>query len=140
MDADFGWVDTTTHMLTYAGAKTPLFFLHPADEVVQVLDGPRTGVGYTDTPIDFCWENCYLELQPGTAIYVTTDGIIDQVGEVKQISYGKRRLHATILASRDLPMAEQQSAIRAPFLAHQGSQPRRDDVSMFGFRYQQEDA
>jgi serine phosphatase RsbU (regulator of sigma subunit) len=136
MDAAFGWVDTSTHTLTYAGAKTPLFFLHPGDEAVQTLDGPRTGVGYTDTPIDFCWENRNLALQPGTAIYVTTDGIIDQVGEAKQISYGKRRLHASILASRDLPMADQQEEIRQPFLAHQGNQPRRDDVSMFAFRYQ----
>ena len=140
MDAAFGWVDTTTHTLTYAGAKTPLFYLHRGSDEVQTLDGPRTGVGYTDTPIDFCWENRNLALLPGTAIYVTTDGIIDQVGEARNISYGKRRLHATILAARDLPMAEQQNAIREPFIEHQGSQPRRDDVSMFAFRYQQESA
>ena len=135
MDAAFAWVDTSTHTLTYAGAKTPLFYLHPGDEEVQTLDGPRTGVGYTDTPIDFCWENRSLALRPGTALYITTDGIIDQVGEVKRISYGKRRLHQSILAARDLPMAAQQEEIREPFLEHQGSQPRRDDVSMFAFRY-----
>ncbi len=135
MDAAFGWVDTSTHTLTYAGAKTPLFYLHPGDQEVQTLDGPRTGVGYTDTPLDFCWENRCLALQPGTAIYVTTDGIIDQVGEVKRISYGKRRLHQSILAARELPMSAQQEEIREPFLEHQGSQPRRDDVSMFAFRY-----
>jgi serine phosphatase RsbU (regulator of sigma subunit) len=135
MDAAFGWVDTSTHTLTYAGAKTPLFYLHPGDEEVQTLDGPRTGVGYTDTPIDFCWENRHLALRPGTALYITTDGIIDQVGEVKRISYGKRRLHQSILAARDLPMSAQQEEIREPFLEHQGNQPRRDDVSMFAFRY-----
>lgn len=135
MDAAFAWVDTTTHTLTYAGAKTPLFYLHPDDDEVHTLDGPRTGVGYTDTPIDFVWENRDLALRPGTAIYVTTDGIIDQVGEVKQISYGKRRLHKTILAVRHLSMAAQQDEIRKPFLEHQGTQPRRDDVSMFAFRY-----
>jgi hypothetical protein len=135
MDAAFGWVDTSTHTLTYAGAKTPLFYLHPGDEEVQTLDGPRTGVGYTDTPINFCWENRSLALRPGTALYVTTDGIIDQVGEVKRISYGKRRLHQSILAARDLPMSAQQEEIREPFLEHQGNQPRRDDVSMFAFRY-----
>ena len=136
MDAAFAWVDTGTHTLTYAGAKTPLFYLHPDDEEVQTLDGPRTGVGYTDTPLDFCWENRSLALRPGTAIYVTTDGIIDQVGEVKRISYGKRRLHNTILNARNLPMAAQQEEIREAFLEHQGSQPRRDDVSMLSFRYQ----
>ncbi len=136
MDAAFVWVDTSTNTLTYAGAKTPLFYLHPEDEDVQTLDGPRTGVGYTDTPIDFCWENRELSLRPGTAIYITTDGIIDQIGEAKKISYGKRRLHKAILSARALPMTDQQHVIHEPFLAHQGSQPRRDDVTMLAFRYQ----
>jgi serine phosphatase RsbU (regulator of sigma subunit) len=103
---------------------------------VQTLDGQRTGVGYTDTPLDFAWENTVLPLQPGSALYVTTDGIIDQVGERKRISFGKRRLHQAILAARDLPMSAQQLAIRNALGEHQGGQPRRDDVSMFAFRYQ----
>lgn len=136
MDAAFVWVDTGAHTLTFAGAKTPLFYVHPGDEEMQSLDGQRTGVGYTDTPLDFAWENRSLQLQPDTAIYVTTDGIIDQIGEVKKISFGKRRLQKTILAVRERPMREQQPEIREAFLEHQGSQPRRDDVSMFAFRYQ----
>jgi hypothetical protein len=32
-------------------------------------------------------------------------------------------------------MSAQQDEIREPFLEHQGNQPRRDDVSMFAFRY-----
>lgn len=135
MDAAFAWVDTRTHTLTYAGAKTPLFYLHPGDEQMQSLDGQRTGVGYTDTPLDFAWENRSLPLQAGSAIYVTTDGIIDQVGDVKKISFGKRRLQKALLALRGLPMSEQQPEIREAFLEHQGDEPRRDDVSMFAFRY-----
>lgn len=137
MDAAFAWVDTQAHTLTYAGAKTPLHYLPPAaGATVQTIDGQRTGVGYTDTPLDFAWENTVLPLQPGSALYVTTDGIIDQVGERKRISFGKRRLHQAILAARDLPMSAQQLAIRNALGEHQGGQPRRDDVSMFAFRYQ----
>lgn len=135
MDAAFAWVDTENHQLIYAGAKTPLFFLRPEGEAVQTIDGQRVGVGYIDTPMDFVWLNKTLPLVPGTAIYVATDGIVDQIGEAKPIAYGKRRLHQAILAARDKPMAGQQTAILEAFRAYQGGEARRDDVSLFAFRY-----
>jgi len=135
MDTAFVWVDTAQHELVYAGAKTPLFYLHPGDVDAQVLEGQRTGVGYTDTPLDFVWENQVLPLQPGTALYVTTDGIIDQIGEARRISFGKRRFLQCVVVNRALPMMQQQEQIQAAFRAHQGSEARRDDVSLFAFRY-----
>ena len=135
MDAAFVWVDTKADVLTYAGAKTPLFYLQPGAEVIEALESERMGVGYTDTPMDYHWQNRQLSLQPGCAIYVSTDGIIDQVGEAKRISYGKRRFHNAILGVRERPMLEQQEAILADFRAHQGDEKRRDDVSLFAFRY-----
>jgi serine phosphatase RsbU (regulator of sigma subunit) len=136
MDAAFVWVDSDSHTLTYAGAKTPLFYLPTDGDAVQALEGERRGVGYVDTPEDFAWQNQVLPLEPGMSIYVTTDGIIDQIGETKRMAFGKRRLHQAIVAAADLPMAEQQPAIYDAYLAHQGSEARRDDVSMFAFRYQ----
>ena len=135
MDAAFVWVDRAAHQLTYAGARTPLFHLGPADDTVQVLAGQRTGVGYIDTPMDYAWTNQSLDLAPGTAIYVPTDGLLDQIGEARPIAYGKRRLFQTILAARHQPMADQQEAIHQAFTRHQGGEARRDDVSLFAFRY-----
>lgn len=135
MDAAFAWVDTEQHQLLYAGAKTPLFFLRPEGDAVQTIDGQRVGVGYTDTPMDFVWANKTLPLVPGTAIYVATDGIVDQIGQEKAIAYGKRRLHQSILAAREQPMAGQQVTILEAFRAYQGNEARRDDVSLFAFRY-----
>lgn len=135
MDAAFVWVDSTSHTLTYAGAKTPLFFLPADNEVIDSLDGERKGVGYVDTPMDFTWSNSTLALSEGMAIYVSTDGVIDQIGDVKRMAYGKRRLHQAILRARHLPMQEQCSDIYESYLEHQGTESRRDDVSMFAFRY-----
>lgn len=135
MDTAFVWVDTARHELIYAGAKTPLFYLHPGDEDVQVMEGQRTGVGYTDTPLDYVWDNQILPLQSGTALYVTTDGIIDQIGEARRISFGKRRLRQCILEYRQQPMPVQQEAICNALREHQGAEARRDDVSLFAFRY-----
>jgi serine phosphatase RsbU (regulator of sigma subunit) len=135
MDAAFVWVDSASHTLTYAGAKTPLHYLLPGANAVEVLEGERMGVGYVDTPADFVWRNRTIALLPDTCIYVTTDGIIDQIGDLRRMAYGKRRLHQALLAARAQPMPKQQAAIRESFLSHQGSEARRDDVSMLGFRY-----
>ena len=67
--------------------------------------------------------------------YVTTDGIIDQIGETKRISFGKRRVQQCILAGRDRAMPDQQQEIVAALRQHQGNEKRRDDVSLFAFRY-----
>lgn len=136
MDAAFVWVDSAQHRLTYAGAKTPLFYLREDSPLIESLDGERKGVGYVDTPMDFAWSNRTLSLEPNTRIYVTTDGIIDQIGDVRRMAYGKRRLHQAIDRVRHLPMAEQQAEIYESYLEHQGAESRRDDVSMFAFRYQ----
>ena len=42
--------------------------------------------------MDYAWENQTLSLKPGSRVYITTDGIIDQIGGPKQIAFGKKRL------------------------------------------------
>ena len=41
--------------------------------------------------MDYAWEN-QTSLKPGSRVYITTDGIIDQIGGLKQIAFGKKRL------------------------------------------------
>lgn len=138
MDAAFCWVDDVKHTLTYAGAKTPLFVIEPGAGEVVVLDGERKGVGYVGTPLDFTWRNQTIPLRPGTRVYATTDGLLDQVGTVdgdRRMAFGKRRFRSLILAQREAPMEAQRTAILAALAAHQGQEARRDDVSLFAFRH-----
>ena len=44
------------------------------------------------TPHGLRLENQTLSLKPGSRVYITTDGIIDQIGGPKQIAFGKKRL------------------------------------------------
>ncbi|AQR66735.1 protein-serine/threonine phosphatase [Aquaspirillum sp. LM1] len=134
MDTAFCWVDTRTRMMTFAGAKTPLFLLPPGADDLDVIKGDKKGVGYIDTPMDYCWENQKIALKPGSQVYITTDGIIDQIGGPKQISFGKKRLKKVIMDAAKQPMSEQKEHIMQAFYKYQGDNRRRDDVSIFGFR------
>jgi serine phosphatase RsbU (regulator of sigma subunit) len=135
MDAAFGWVDTTQHTLTYAGAKTPLFLLAEGADEVVMLDGERKGVGYVGTPMDFRWQNQTVPLSDGCIVCATTDGLIDQVGAARRMAFGKRRLKELLTENRRIPMVNMAEEVMAELRAWQGAETRRDDVSVFGFRY-----
>lgn len=135
MDAAFGWVDSAAHTLTYAGAKTPLFMLESdAAEVLQ-FDGERKGVGYVGTPMDFRWTNQVIPLKPDSIVFVTTDGLIDQVGAARRMAFGKSRIKQLMIDNRHAPMVNHGDEFMAELRAWQGTEKRRDDVSLFGFRY-----
>lgn len=120
--------------LLFAGAKANLFLIRPDASGVEIVDGDRMGVGYGATPPDYAWSNRSVQLDPGTALYLTTDGLIDQLGGPKHIAFGKRRLRELLRETAAMPMADQQIMIQQRFRSYQGESPRRDDVTVFGLR------
>jgi serine phosphatase RsbU (regulator of sigma subunit)/predicted transcriptional regulator len=135
MDTAFCWIDRESMQMLYAGAKTPLFMIDPNDnQQVNIINGDKKGVGYVDTPMDYVWTNHTISLSKGMCIYLTTDGIIDQIGGDKHISYGKQRFSQQLLANYKQPMPEQCELLLENYYTYQGKQRRRDDVSFLGFR------
>jgi len=132
MDTAFCWVEP--ERMVYAGAKTPLFLVSETATEVTVLEGDRKGVGYVETPMDYAWTNKEIALSPGMGVYLTTDGIIDQIGGPKDIAFGKKRFSALLLEHRSKPMTMQKEIVMNAFYEYQGKQRRRDDVSFLGFR------
>ena len=140
MDTAFVWFNTAQRSLTWASAKTPLFIVEPASVdssspvKIEHINGDRMGVGYRTTPTHHTWVNHSLRLAPGSSIFITTDGIIDQPGGAKRIAFGKKRLKNMLIEHHALPLAAQGSHIMQAFGSYQGEQTRRDDVTFFGFR------
>lgn len=134
MDAAFFWVSNPDKKITYAGAKTPIFYIAKNDQEVSIVDPDRKGVGYVDTPYDFVWTNKEISISQGMSVYLTTDGIIDQIGGPKNIAFGKKRYANILFEHRAKPMLEQEDILMTAFYEYQGKQKRRDDVSLMGFR------
>lgn len=134
MDAAFLWVEPAQRRLVYSGARTPVYLSLPGEDEIVQLDGDRKGVGYRDTPVGYRWTNQEIELPDACCVYLSSDGIVDQIGGERRIAFGKKRLKQLLHDHRHLPMAEQENAIVQAFLAYQGNEERRDDVTLFGFR------
>jgi serine phosphatase RsbU (regulator of sigma subunit) len=134
LDAAFLWYDRSERRLRYAGARLALQVFTPEQEEPSVWEGERAGLGYVDTPAQQVWPNHTIQLDEGSLVFVTTDGLTDQIGGPKSIAYGKRRVREQLLARRNESAAAAAEGLLNDMRAWQGDQPRRDDLTFFCFR------
>ncbi|MBV1775622.1 SpoIIE family protein phosphatase [Burkholderiaceae bacterium DAT-1] len=134
LDGALFWFNPAKRTLTYASAKTPLFVLYPDADDFTVFEGERTGVGYVDTPMDYRWSAHEIPVPPNTLMFITTDGLMDQIGGPKQIAFGKRRIRETVLAQRHDRTDVISMAVLNAYSLWQSDQPRRDDLTFLCFR------
>ncbi|MGC1329944.1 SpoIIE family protein phosphatase, partial [Pseudomonas sp.] len=131
LDAAFFWFDSARQVLSFAGARLSLSVLHPDAEQVQTLAGQRMGVGYVASELDYQWQAYQVPMQPGSLILIATDGLTDQIGGPRSIAFGKRKACDTLLAQRQAPAASICQALQVALASWQGTQARRDDLTLF---------
>ncbi len=134
MDAACFWFEPESGRLVFAGARLALFVLRPGADEVELVEGQRKGVGYVDTEFDFTWRNRELFLPQGSLVFITTDGLIDQVGGPRAIAFGKRRVRELLLSQRERASTEVNRAVLDALRTWQGEHHRRDDLTLFCFR------
>jgi len=130
LDAAFLWFEPRTRRLYFAGARIALHLLAPGESLL-VVEGERAGLGYVDTDPAQEWPTHVVELTPGTLLFVTTDGLIDQIGGPKSIAFGKRRVRELLSENADANAPALSGVVLEALAAWQGPQPRRDDLTFF---------
>lgn len=118
--------------LTYVGTRFPLFIAE--DGKVDLIKGDKKAIGYRSVPYNHQYTEHRIPIKAGQRYYLTTDGLIDQIGGHKRRSYGKKRFKNVILSLADVPFAEHGSRLYQDLVAYQGKESRRDDISLFGFQ------
>ena len=137
LDAAFFWFDTARNELHFSGARIAVHILRPGAEKFESLAGQRMGVGYVDSHEDYVWNETRAELPAGSLMFITTDGLTDQIGGPRRIAFGKRRACEVILANRDAPAIDIGEKLQQALAQWQGAQTRRDDVTLFCARIQE---
>lgn len=118
--------------LMFSGARTSLFRV--VDGEVTEIRGGKFGIGYADEAERLTTRTEVIDAPPGAAFYMASDGLFDQVGGPKRRGFGKRRFRELLMTMLDLPMAEQSPRIVEALSSYQGTEQRRDDVTVLGFR------
>jgi len=147
MDIALCCYDFQNRVLRFAGAQRPLYYvrngeLHILKGTKRPIGGQLYGVG-EEPP----FEVHEIPLQNGDAIYIFTDGIIDQFGGPENKKLSTRRFQEIILAIHQYPMEEQAQYLAEAFEKWKDHEGRgiemgeqTDDVLIIGFRYQESNA
>lgn len=123
---------TGRRTMQVAAARMPAFVV--AEGRCQVIRGTKAGMGYRGIPHDQEYAAQDVAVTPGMTVYLSSDGLLDQVGGPRNRMYGKTRFSALLQEIQALPMIDQETALRTALYEWQGPGLRRDDVSVIGFR------
>lgn len=120
-------------IMRFAGAHLSLF-VQQQGEVIEVK-GSRTSMGYRGIHYQQSYAVHDIALQPKMRFYLTSDGLIEQVNDAQPrvCMFGKTRFKALLNSLQDTPMTEQGDVLYQALEHYQGTQSRRDDVSIVGF-------
>lgn len=131
LDAAFFWFNAERQQLMFAGARVALHILRPDAAQFESVAGERMGVGYVDSHADHVWTLHTIDVPRGSLLFVSTDGLIDQIGGPRKIAFGKRRVLDLIISHRENgPFAIRERLLNG-LSDWQGTQSRRDDVTFF---------
>lgn len=133
MDLALCYVSADHTRLTFAGAGISLFSAAPGEDLVETK-GDKRGVGYRRIPFGQTYAETDLPVVPGTRFYMTSDGLIDQIGGERHRAFGLARLLSLLDRHQDQPMVDQKNLLVAALSDYQGREIRRDDVLVLGFR------
>ncbi len=123
--------DAGRHTLTFAGAGLPLLYAQGGE--IREIKGDRAALGYRSLPPCQHFSEHTVEVEPGMAFYLFTDGVPDQMGGRPPRLLGRRRLARIISPLLGRPMAWQLERVQEELSSYRGDQSRRDDMTLLGF-------
>lgn len=125
-------VDPKTHMMSFAGAFNPVYIIRDRTLVEIAGDMMPVGIGAEE---ELCFTTHHYELNHHDAIYLFTDGFVDQFGGPENKKFKYRPFRDLLREVSSLPMKDQRMAIERAFNDWKGNHNQLDDVLVFGFRY-----
>lgn len=125
-------LDEKRKKVHFAGARSPLFFVRGG--FMDRIKGSRYPIGSNQyrTPKEF--ETITIDYEPGDVFYIFSDGYQDQFGGLHGRKYLKKKFRDLLLNISDLPMPEQETALREELAEWRGDTPLTDDITVGGLR------
>ena len=125
LEAGICFINPKQRKMTFAGARFSLWRAN--QKGVIEIKGDRKGLGYRRYPLETTFTDIALPFESSDTFYLTTDGLIDQIGGPRGRSFGKRRFQELLKKNRGRPMSEQEESLRQRHrhLSGSANPPRR---------------
>ena len=149
MDMAIAIIDPEKKECQFAGANRPLFLFRKKQQVTGEEKNPYSSLNNDDyelyvikgdkQPIGIHWEekeftNHLIKLQEHDALYIFSDGFIDQYGGEKRKKFKTRNFKKLLMSVQAESMENQKKLIEKAFDNWRGSNEQIDDVCVFGLR------
>lgn len=131
MDVCLCQIDKSKHIVKFAGAKRPLFYISNAE--FTEIKGDRKSIGGLQQEEQRTFTNYEMIIQAGDRLYLSTDGMVDQP-DPNGKKFGSKQLKALLQESASKSIKEQKEILVTQFQAHQQQEPQRDDVTLIGIQ------
>lgn len=126
-------IDPKTNKMSFAGAFNPVYIIRNQNLIEYAGDMMPVGIGAEE---EKSFTTHMVQLMPEDAIYLFTDGFVDQFGGPHCKKFKYKPFRDLLIHISALPMQEQKSIFQKTFNDWKGNLQQLDDVLVFGFRYQ----
>ena len=131
MDMALCTLDNTSMILEYAGANSPLYIVRDGQLLQFAPD--KMPVGGFDLEGRAFTEH-RVQLEPGDALYIFSDGYPDQFGGERGKKFLYRRFRDLLVTISDEPMDRQKVLLQDALNTWKGNHDQVDDILVMGIR------
>jgi ligand-binding sensor domain-containing protein/serine phosphatase RsbU (regulator of sigma subunit) len=132
MDISLVEYDVETHVARFSGANRPMLMMK--DGKITEIKGDRRAIGGSARQENTSFTVHVVQLAPGDAMFLYSDGITDQFGGEEGKKLKRSGLHQWIEETAHLNMDEQHEVIRQKVLEWRGVLPQIDDIILLGMK------
>jgi serine phosphatase RsbU (regulator of sigma subunit) len=131
-DGGILYYNKKTKLCKYSGSKTPLFIVK--NKELSIIQSNRKSVGLPSVK----YEEKYLEeqffVQEGTRMYLSTDGLIDQMNS-KNSKFTKKRLQDLFINNSEMQCEQQKEILLKEFDKFRDGYLQIDDITVVGLKF-----
>jgi len=128
-------IDTNKSIMQYSGAYSPLYIISNIEgkPVLREFKADMMPVGVHFSG-DKSFTNHEIQLEIGDTLYLSTDGLIDQIGGSNNTRFGNKNFKKLLLEIYSQPLFEQKEILEQTLNDWMGEHPQRDDILVIGAR------
>ena len=130
MDIALVSLDLTSNTVEYAGANNSLYIV--SNNTIRVVEADKQPIGKYAVNRDFT--NHVIQLKKNDAIYISTDGFMDQFGGPKGKKFKYTPFMDMLINVQEMSLTAQHEFIEDVFDKWKGDYEQVDDVCVIGVR------
>ncbi len=132
MDMALCVFDFSAKRVEFSGANNPLIMVRN-NQIIK-FKGDRFPIGAFEGDNPQLFKNTEIDLMDGDALYISSDGFVDQFGGPENKKFMSKRFEDLLLEINSLSMTEQKEVLQKRLSDWKGTNEQVDDILVIGIR------